>query len=68
MQQLMAVKLWIHQWALLLDGLAMGTRCGAIDPAVVTFIMQKEDLTAEQMDMIMNKNQELWVFGVSSDF
>jgi acetate kinase len=52
-----------------LDGLAMGTRCGAIDPAVVTFIMQKEDLTAEQMDTIMNKKSGVMgISGVSSDF
>ena len=31
-----------------LDGLPMGTRCGAIDPAIVTYIMNKEGLTADQ--------------------
>lgn len=52
-----------------LDGLAMGTRCGAIDPAVVTFIMHKEGLTTEQMDEIMNKKSGvLAISGVSSDF
>jgi len=52
-----------------LDGLAMGTRCGTIDPAVVTFIMQKEGLTPEQMDAVMNKKSGvLGISGVSSDF
>jgi len=52
-----------------LDGLAMGTRCGTIDPAVVTFIMQKEGLTPEQMDSVMNKKSGvLGISGVSSDF
>ncbi len=52
-----------------LDGLAMGTRCGTIDPAAVTFIMHKEDLTTEQMDTIMNKKSGvLALSGVSSDF
>lgn len=52
-----------------LDGLAMGTRCGSIDPAVVTFIMNKEGLTTEQMDTIMNKKSGvLGISGVSSDF
>jgi len=52
-----------------LDGLAMGTRCGSIDPAIVTFIMNKEGLTTEQMDTIMNKKSGmLAVSGVSSDF
>ncbi|MGI6084628.1 MAG: acetate/propionate family kinase [Acetivibrionales bacterium] len=52
-----------------LDGLAMGTRCGTIDPAVVTFIMHKEGLTTDQMDAIMNKQSGvLGISGVSSDF
>ena len=38
-----------------LDGFMMGTRCGAIDPSVVTYIMDKENLTPAQMDDIMNK-------------
>lgn len=52
-----------------LDGLAMGTRCGAIDPAVVTFLMQKEGLSPDEMDAIMNKKSGvLGISGVSSDF
>ncbi|NLM72752.1 MAG: acetate kinase [Clostridiaceae bacterium] len=52
-----------------LDGLAMGTRCGSIDPAVVTFLIQKEGLSAEEMDLIMNKKSGvLGISGVSSDF
>ena len=39
-----------------LEGLIMGTRCGDIDPALVPYIMQHEDLTAAQIDSIMNKN------------
>ena len=52
-----------------LDGLAMGTRCGTIDPAVVTFLMKKEGIDADKMDVIMNKQSGmLGVSGVSSDF
>ncbi len=52
-----------------LDGLAMGTRCGTIDPAVVTFLMRKEGIDTEQMDAIMNKQSGmLGISGVSSDF
>jgi len=52
-----------------LDGLPMGTRCGTIDPALVTYIMNKEGLTAEEMDYIMNKKSGvLGISGVSSDF
>ena len=38
-----------------LDGLEMGTRCGAIDPAIVTFLMEKENLTASEINNILNK-------------
>lgn len=52
-----------------LDGLAMGTRCGAIDPAVVTFLMNKEGISADEIDTIMNKKSGvLGISGVSSDF
>ena len=46
-----------------LDGLMMGTRCGAIDPAIIPFIMKKEGLSAEEVDTIMNKKSG--VLGVS---
>ena len=38
-----------------LDGIEMGTRCGSIDPAIVTFIMKNENLTPDEMDNYMNK-------------
>lgn len=51
-----------------LDGFLMGTRCGMLDPSVVTFIMDKEGLTPAQMDALMNKKSGmLGVSGVSSD-
>ncbi len=51
-----------------LDGFLMGTRCGAIDPSVVTFIMEKEGLTPAEMDTLMNKKSGiLGISGVSSD-
>lgn len=52
-----------------LEGLIMGTRCGDIDPAVVSFIMQKENLDSKAIDDIMNKKSGiLGISGVSSDF
>ena len=52
-----------------LDGLIMGTRCGSIDPAVVTFLMEKEGFTPEQMNTILNKESGLLgLSGFSSDF
>ena len=51
-----------------LDGFIMGTRCGGIDPSVVTYIMNKEGLTPSEMSDIMNKKSGfLGVSGVSSD-
>lgn len=51
-----------------LAGVPMGTRTGDLDPAVVTYLMEHEDLSAEQVDSIMNKESGfLGVSGVSSD-
>ena len=51
-----------------LEGLVMGTRCGDIDPAIIPFIMDKEDISASRMDDILNKESGLLgVSGVSSD-
>jgi acetate kinase len=38
-----------------LAGVLMGTRCGDIDPAIVPYIMQKENMTADQVSSYMNK-------------
>jgi acetate kinase len=52
-----------------LEGLVMGTRCGDIDPAIVTFLMNKKNMSAEQVDNLMNKKSGvLGISGVSSDF
>ncbi|NLE25579.1 MAG: acetate kinase [Clostridiaceae bacterium] len=51
-----------------LDGLVMGTRCGTLDPAVVTFLMQKEGMSAAEIDNYLNKKSGLLgVSGVSND-
>lgn len=51
-----------------LDGLMMGTRSGAIDPAIVTFLMDHEGLSAEEMNDILNKESGLkGVSGISND-
>jgi len=52
-----------------LEGLAMGTRSGDLDPAVIPFLMEKEGLTAQQvLDMLNKKSGMLGLSGVSSDF
>lgn len=51
-----------------LEGIMMGTRCGSIDPAIVPIIMKKEDLTADDMDKVMNKKSGmLGVCGTSDN-
>ncbi|MFW5994346.1 MAG: acetate kinase, partial [Halanaerobiaceae bacterium] len=42
-----------------LEGLVMGTRCGDIDPAIVPFLQEKEDLSSKEIDNIMNKESGL---------
>ena len=53
-----------------LEGLIMGTRSGDIDPAIVTFIAEKEGISAEQVIDICNKKSGVLGLsdGVSSDF
>ncbi|NLL18938.1 MAG: acetate kinase [Clostridia bacterium] len=52
-----------------LEGLTMGTRCGIIDPAIVTFLMEKEGLDSDGLNELMNKKSGvLGISGVSSDF
>ena len=51
-----------------LAGVEMGTRCGDMDPAVVTYIMDKQGFSADDMSNFMNKKCGLLgVSGVSSD-
>lgn len=51
-----------------LDGVEMGTRCGSIDPAIVTFIMENENYSPSRMSDFMNKEcGMLGVSGISSD-
>lgn len=52
-----------------LDGLVMGTRCGEIDPAIIPFLMQNEDMTAKQVSNYLNKDSGLLgLSGISGDF
>ena len=51
-----------------LDGLMMGTRCGAIDPAIVPFIMEKKGMSPKEVDNYMNKKCGFdGISGVGSD-
>ena len=51
-----------------LDGFMMGTRSGSLDPSVVTFIMEKENLTPQQMNGILNRKSGMYgICGYSDD-
>ena len=51
-----------------LDGVPMGTRTGSMDPAVMTFLMNK-GMTAAEIDNLVNKKSGVaGISGVSSDF
>ncbi len=52
-----------------LAGVMMGTRSGLIDPAIIPFIAEKENLTVDQVNDILNKKSgALGISGVTSDF
>jgi acetate kinase len=46
-----------------LEGLAMGTRCGDLDPAIVPFLMEHEGLDVDGINHLLNK--ESGVLGLS---
>lgn len=51
-----------------LEGLVMGTRCGDVDPALITHIMRQKKLNVDQMDRILNKESGLkGISGISND-
>ncbi|MDR1559274.1 MAG: acetate kinase [Clostridiales bacterium] len=52
-----------------LEGLAMGTRSGSLDPAIIPFLVEKERISVKDVENILNKKSGvLGLSGVSSDF
>lgn len=52
-----------------LAGIPMGTRCGDIDPAIVKYLMETENLSIQEVDTILNKKSgALGISGISPDF
>jgi len=50
-----------------LEGLVMGTRCGDIDPAIVTFLLE-DNRTPREVNLLMNKKSGLYgLSGISND-
>jgi acetate kinase len=51
-----------------LDGLVMGTRCGAIDPGVLLYFLQHEKMSADELQhLLYEKSGLLGVSGLSAD-
>src|SRR3989338_9735962 len=51
-----------------LEGLVMGTRSGDIDPAIVAYIMQKEDMSIEEVIAVLNRQSGLLgISGLTND-
>ena len=51
-----------------LEGLIMGTRCGDVDASLALFLMEKEKVSTDECDAIMNKQSGLFgISGISSD-
>lgn len=52
-----------------LAGIPMATRCGDIDPAIIPYIMKRDNLGPEDIEEILNKQSGAWgVSGVSLDY
>ncbi|MDD6920279.1 MAG: acetate kinase [Eubacteriales bacterium] len=52
-----------------LEGLVMGTRSGDLDPAIVSFVANKEGLDLDGVNNVLNKKSGVFgISGVSSDF
>jgi len=49
-----------------LEGAVMGTRCGDIDPAIPAFMMQIENLSAKEIDSVLNKKSG--ILGITKRF
>ncbi|UAK23090.1 acetate/propionate family kinase [Sphingomonas nostoxanthinifaciens] len=51
-----------------LDGLVMGTRCGALDPGAVLFLLQEKNMIPDAVEhLLYNESGLLGVSGLSSD-
>ena len=52
-----------------LGGIPMVTRSGDLDPSVLTYIMKKEEISAEEMENILNKKSGVMgISGLAPDF
>ncbi|MFM7406760.1 MAG: acetate kinase [Cuspidothrix sp.] len=51
-----------------LDGLMMGSRSGAVDPGILTYLFQQYNYSSKELDHVLNKASGLYgISGISSD-
>ena len=51
-----------------LEGLLMGSRCGDIDPAIITYLLETKKMSAQEVDRVLNQESGLrGVSGISND-
>ena len=51
-----------------LGGIPMGSRSGDLDPSIITYLMEKENLSVDDMNYILNKESGIYgISGVSVD-
>lgn len=51
-----------------LEGLMMGTRSGSVDPGILTYLMREQNLSAQNLDDLLNKKSGLLgISGISGD-
>ena len=51
-----------------LEGLVMGTRSGDIDPGIIPYLMNREEITIREMNSMLNKHSGLrGISGISGD-
>ncbi len=51
-----------------LEGLMMGTRSGSVDPAIITYLMRRENMSYDEMDAVLNRESGvLGISGISAD-
>jgi acetate kinase len=51
-----------------IEGLPMGTRCGALDPGVLLYLMDRHDMDARALEKLLDQESGLLgVSGISSD-
>lgn len=52
-----------------LEGMIMGTRCGDMDPAIITYLIEEKGMDPKEVDTLCNKKSGVFgISGVSSDF